>query len=135
MKSFLALTALTIAAPALAQTPAQTNFLRAADAGDISAMAQMLPGRIGLRGGATMPSKLFLKQISACYLRRAYAGDGGDMLASWMCQAGNGSKMIVAHVLDQNGSVAIEAMAETLLTTPAPARAGSALPISALAGQ
>jgi|GEM_PF-5780946 len=126
MKNLLALAALTIATAAGA-TPAQTAFLRAADSGDTSAMAQLLPGKIGLRGGATMPTKLFLKQISDCYLRRAAPGQGGDMMASWMCKEGNGSKMIVARVLDEAGEVAIEAMAETPLNTPAPPRTGSAL--------
>jgi len=65
--------------------------------------------------------------ISACYLRRVSAADAGAMMASWMCKDGDGSKMVLARVLDEGGSVAIEGMAQTPMNTPAPPRAGSAL--------
>ena len=128
MKAGFALLAILLAAPVLAQgTPAQMAFLQAADAGDVGGMGRMLPGRVGLRGGASMPSKEFLKVISACYLRRVSAADAGAMMASWMCKDGDGSKMVLARVLDEGGSVAIEGMAQTPMNTPAPPRAGSAL--------
>lgn len=128
MRALAVLALLMAPFPAAAQgTPAQMAFLQAADAGDVAAMGRMLPGRIGVRGGASMPSKEFLKLISACYLRRASAGEGGAMMASWMCPDGAGSKMVLARVLDEDGSVAIEGMAETPLKAPPPPRAGSAL--------
>jgi hypothetical protein len=117
-----------LAAPVLAQgSSVQMAFLQAADAGDTSAMGRMLPGRVGLRGGASMPSREFLKMLSACYLRRVSAGDGGAMMANWMCREGEGSKMVLARVLDEGGSVVVEGVAETVLKTPPPPRTGSAL--------
>lgn len=129
MKRLTALMVLVLAAPVAAAegTPAQMAFLQAADAGDMAAMGRMLPGRVGVRGGASMPSKEFLKMLSACYLRRVSAGDGGAMMANWMCAEGSGSKMVLARVLDEGGSVAIEGIAETVLKTPPPPRSGSAL--------
>jgi hypothetical protein len=128
VKLLMALMVLALAAPVAAEgTPAQMAFLQAADAGDAAAMGRMLPGRVGVRGGASMPSKEFLKMLSACYLRRVSAGDGGAMMANWMCAEGNGSKMVLARVLDEGGSVAIEGIAETVLKTPPPPRTGSAL--------
>jgi hypothetical protein len=128
MRRLPALLALVLAAPVLAQgTPAQMAFLQAADAGDAAAMGRMLPGRVGVRGGASMPSKEFLKMLSACYLRRVSAGDGGAMMANWMCREGEGSKMVLARVLDEGGSVVVEGVAETVLKTPPPPRTGSAL--------
>ena len=119
---------LVLAVPAAAQGSAtQMAFLQAADAGDVAAMGRMLPGRVGLRGGASMPTREFLKTLSACYLRRVGAGDGGAVMANWMCRDGEGSKMVLARVLDEGDAVSIEGIAETPLKTPAPPRAGSAL--------
>jgi hypothetical protein len=128
VKAAWALLPFLIAMPALAQgTPVQMAFLQAADAGDVAAMGRMLPGRIGVRGGTTMPAREFLRQVGGCYLRRVGPAEGGAVLASWMCKDGEGSKIVVARVLDADGALALEGLSETPLKTPPPPRTGSAL--------
>ncbi len=128
MRIILGLLGLMLSAPALAQgTAAQAAFLQSADTGNVAAMVDMLDGRIGLRGGASMPRKQFERMMGDCYLRRVSAGEGGAMLASWMCKDGEGSKMVLARVLDEGGAVSIEGLSETPLKAPMPPRTGSAL--------
>jgi len=128
VRVLLGLVGLMLAAPVAAQgTPAQAAFLKAADAGNVSAMGAMLGGRIGLRGGASMPRRQFERMMADCYLRRATAGEGGAVMASWMCKDGDGSKMVVARVLDEGGAVAIDGLSETKLKAPMSPRSGSAL--------
>ncbi|WP_439534656.1 hypothetical protein [Polymorphobacter sp.] len=122
-----ALAGIMLAGPALAQAASPMDFLRAADRGDVAAMEVMLEGRVGLRGGTNIGAGKFMKMIEGCYLRRASAAPAGQMMASWMCKDGEGSKIVLARVVVEDGELALEGVAETPMKWPAPPRTGSAL--------